>query len=128
MTSSCLSVIGHGLELQILNKSGEHRFRPKIFLGDSTRGLGMLRVIRAHRLQSRGDLLYRIEGKQTLSGWQSAPEAGILGDDRLSSGQVICAAVAEPAGAQPDIQILGDGELGVGPKDVVPKRLDLRPN
>src|SRR5881394_1316533 len=46
-------------------------------------------------------------------------EAGFLDDDGATGGEVTAAAVAEPAGVQPHILVLGDGELAFRAADVI---------
>ena len=46
-------------------------------------------------------------------------ETGLLGDDGPAGGQVAGAPVAEPAGVQPDVLILGDGEFAFRSPDVI---------
>src|SRR5262249_58141661 len=45
-------------------------------------------------------------------------EAGLLGDDRLTGGQIVEVPLAEPAAPQADILVLGDGELRAGAPEV----------
>src|SRR5207248_3111884 len=48
-----------------------------------------------------------------------AGKAGFLDDDGPSRGEVAAAAVAEPAGVQSDVLVLGDGEFAFRAADVV---------
>src|SRR6185312_13764760 len=100
---------------------------------------GLVVEMLARQLAGRGgvapvvgvDLLYRrhrgvgrVEGEEPLAGWQRPPEAGVLRHHRAPRGEIGGTAVAEPAGAQAHVLVLGHGELPPGGADVVAVAVD----
>src|SRR6185312_5449672 len=58
------------------------------------------------------------ECKETFTGGKDVGEAGVLGDDRFSAGEIADVALAEPAAVEADVLVLGNGELRARSTDV----------
>src|SRR5207244_10618127 len=69
------------------------------------------RVVGLDGAERRGRLLDTAEGVQPGAQRQHVAEPGVLLDYRAGRGPVACRPGAEPAAAQPDVPVLGDGEL-----------------
>src|SRR5512144_728081 len=74
----------------------------EVALRERVRGPGVARVVGAHRLEGRHDVVQAAEGEQAFAGREDLPERGVLRDDRAAGGEVAGAAVAEPAASQAD--------------------------
>src|SRR5262249_25897133 len=70
-------------------------------------------------------LLHRPEAEQALSRREELAEARLLRQDRAAGGQVAGAAIAEPAGPEANVLVLGDGELASRAAQVVAIRLEV---
>src|SRR5688500_12925093 len=67
-----------------------------------------------------GDFAERMEGDDAVAaGAKNFRKAGFLGDDGAAGGEIAGAAVAEPTGIEPDVLVLGDGELAFRAADVI---------
>jgi hypothetical protein len=76
-------------------------------------------VVGVDRFDRGQDVVHRGEAEQALAGGEDVREAGLLADHRPPGGEVRDAAIAEPAGAQAHVLVLGDRELAAGVRDVV---------
>ena len=79
----------------------------------------MCPVVRIDSFHRIGDFLYRSKRQESLFSAVIFSEAGVLRDHRAAGGKIAGAAVAEPAGREPHIVILGDRELALGMADEV---------
>ena len=70
------------------------------FVSDFTRRRGVPGIVGLDRVQSGKDVVHRLEGEQASAGRQRTAEGRVLGNHRASSGEVTCAAIAEPTGLQ----------------------------
>src|SRR6266568_7078266 len=85
-------------------------------------GAAMAGVVSVDCLERAQDVLDGLEGEEPAAGRQDLGEAGVLGDDGPSGGQVAGAPVAEPSAAWSDVLILGDREFAARAQDVLPVR------
>ena len=100
-------------------QAAEHDVVREVLARDLLGGAAVALVVGVDRLDRRQDLVHRREREQALAGREHVAEAGVLADHRPAGGQVGGAAVAEPAGAQAHVLVLGDGELAARVRDVV---------
>src|SRR5262245_52778901 len=82
-------------------------------------------VVAGDRVDGRGGLIEGGKAEQPAAGWKRVAEAGVLRDDRPPGREIRGAAIAEPAGAEADVLILGDGELTARAADVVAVSIDI---
>ena len=64
--------------------------------------------------------------KERFSRREDAAKPRVLRDHRAARGEIGGAAVAEPAGTQPDVLILGDCELGSRVANVIAVPVEVR--
>ncbi len=72
-----------------------------------------------HRLKRLDRLLQGAEAQQAFTRGQHGAEAGVLKHDRPTAGEIIGAALAEPATVRNDVPVLGDAELATRSLDVL---------
>src|SRR5437870_3822499 len=90
----------------------------EILLGNAACGLRLPLIIVCHRSDGCQRFVFRPESEETRTRGNDTAESCILRDHRTASGEITGAAIAEPATAQPDVLILGNGELAAGGTDV----------
>src|SRR2546425_8605516 len=76
-------------------------------------------VIRIDRLNRVGNLFDSRKPEQPFAVRQDVVEACLLGNDGLAGRKIVCAAIANPAGAQPYVLILCDGKFSARVGDVL---------
>jgi hypothetical protein len=102
---------GRQRQARVLEQGGKDDVMGEVLAGDLPGGAPMPLVVAVDGVDRLRGLLDRGECEEALAGRQDVAEPGVLGDHRAAGGQVGGAAVAEPAAAQPDVLVLGDGEL-----------------
>src|SRR4030095_911070 len=90
----------------------------EILLRNAACGLRLPLIIVRYCSNGRQRFIFRPESEETCTSGNDVAESCILRDHWTASSEITDTAVAEPATVQPDILILGNGELAAGGTDV----------
>src|SRR5712691_10071937 len=93
--------------------------RSEILLRNTACGMRLPLIVVRHRSDGRQRFVFRPESEETCPSGNNVAESCILCNHRTASGEITGTAVAEPATAQTDVLILGNGELAAGGTDVL---------
>src|SRR5215813_14122862 len=91
----------------------------EILLRNTACGLRLPLIIVRHCSDGRQRFIVRPESEETCTSGNDVAESCSLRDHWTASSEITDTAIAEPATTQPDILILGNGELAAGGTDVL---------
>src|SRR5215211_2627170 len=97
---------------QGVEQRGEHAFGGEVLLGQLPRRPTVALVRPDDLLRSRRRLIEGGERHQPFSARQQVADSGVLREHRTAARQVARAAIAQPAAAGVDREVLGDHQLG----------------
>src|SRR5262245_41114850 len=104
---------------EVVEEPGQDGLGPEVVLGDGTGRTAVAVVVGPGGFERGEGLVGRVEGEQALARGERTAEPRVLGDDGSAGGEVAGAPLAEPAAAEPDVLVLGHGELAPRRPDVV---------
>ena len=110
----------------LLEQLPEHTLGGEVVMGDLSCCAAVPPVVGRDCLDGGCRLVDVGYCEQALAGRKHVPEARVLGDHGPAGGEVGGASVAEPAGREPDVLLLGHRELRVGGSDVVAVGVDVQ--
>src|SRR4029450_8684710 len=91
----------------------------EILLGNTACSLRLPLIIVRYCSNGHQRFIFRPESEETCASGNDVAESCILRGPWTASSEITDTAVAEPATTQPDILILGNGELAAGGTDVL---------
>src|SRR5437899_2779935 len=97
-----------------------------MLLGQRPRRLAVSFVVGVDPFDGIGGLTEAVEREQSVAGRERYTESGVLRHHRLAAREIAGVTLTEPAAAQSDVLVLGNGELsarcsdeiGVRPEDI----------
>ena len=109
-----------GLDACALEQRAQDFFAFEELPGDFAGAAGVPGIVGVYLFHGTGDFAQRLEGEEAGVLSKDFREAGFLSDDGPAGGEVATAAIAEPAGIEADVLILGHREFAFRAPDVIP--------
>src|SRR5215510_12252032 len=91
----------------------------EILLRNTTCGMRLPLIVVRHCSNGRQRFIFRLKSEEACTSGNNVAESCILRDHWMASSEITDTAIAEPATAQTDVLILGNGELAAGGTDIL---------